>query len=78
LVFPEGDVAALTEQLRSLLDEPELAASLGAKGRARVLEGFTHRRIAEETVKVYRQVLGGFAASEPEAIAPTVPVVAVS
>src|SRR5258708_6570018 len=59
LVFPEGDVAALTEQLRSLYDRPDLAACLGAKGRVRALERFTHRRIAEETVKVYRQVLGG-------------------
>jgi glycosyltransferase involved in cell wall biosynthesis len=70
LVFPEGDVAALTERLRSLYEGPDLAARLGAKGRARVLERFTHQRIAEETVKVYRQVLGGFSAGRPEAIAP--------
>jgi glycosyltransferase involved in cell wall biosynthesis len=78
LVFPEGDVAALTEQLRSLYDGPGLAACLGAKGRARVLERFTHRRIAEETVKVYRQVFSGATAGEAEAIAPTAPLVAAS
>jgi glycosyltransferase involved in cell wall biosynthesis len=77
LVFPEGEVAALAERLRSLYEGPDLAASLGAEGRARVLERFTHRHIAEETVKIYRQVLGGSIAGKPEAIAPAVPVIAV-
>lgn len=76
LVFPEGDVAALTEHLRSLYDRPDLAARLAAKGRARVLERFTHQRIAEETVKLYGQVLGERTEGEPETVAQTVRVVA--
>lgn len=59
LVFPEGDVAALVGQLRRLNDNPELTAQWGAQGRARVLENFTHRRIAEDTVGLYKQVLAG-------------------
>jgi glycosyltransferase involved in cell wall biosynthesis len=57
LVFPEGDVATLTGQLRRLHDDPRLALDLSARGRARVLENFTHRRIAEQTVELYRHVL---------------------
>ena len=60
LVFPEGDVAVLAHHLRGLHANPDLAAELGAKGRTRVLENFTHRRIAEQTVELYRQVLTGF------------------
>jgi glycosyltransferase involved in cell wall biosynthesis len=59
LIFPEGDVGALAEDLRRLLDNPLLRAQLGAKGRARVLQHFTDRRIAEETIKLYQQVLSG-------------------
>ncbi len=60
LVFPEGDVAVLVHHLRGLHDNPDLAAELGTKGRTRVLGNFTHRRIAEQTVELYRQVLTGF------------------
>lgn len=59
LVFPEGDVAALDRCLRDLHDNPDLVAHLGSKGRARVLQKFTHRRIAEETIQLYNQVLCG-------------------
>jgi glycosyltransferase involved in cell wall biosynthesis len=57
LVFPEGDVAALARHLQSLCDSPELASQLGAKGRMRVVERFTHRRIAEQTLELYREAL---------------------
>ena len=67
LVFPEGDVVALTKHLRSLCDSPDLVALLGARGRARVLQRFTHRRIAEETAKLYKQVLSGFGTTDSEA-----------
>jgi glycosyltransferase involved in cell wall biosynthesis len=59
LVFPEGDVAALSGELQRLHDDPSLALDLGAKGRARVLEKFTHRRIAVETLRAYEQVVTG-------------------
>jgi hypothetical protein len=40
-----------------LLDEPELAARIGAAGRQRVIELFTWRAVAEQTVAWYRTVL---------------------
>jgi len=57
-IFPEGDVAALVAKLRCLYDTPGLGVQMGEEGRLRVLKMFTHRRIAEETVKLYRAVLG--------------------
>ena len=57
LVFPEGAVAALADQLRSLYDNPQFLATLGRRGRARVVERFTHREIAAQTVQVYEEVL---------------------
>src|SRR6266851_2839527 len=50
LVFPEGDVRVLADQLRHLCESRDYRVGLGVKGRARVLENFTHRRIAEQTV----------------------------
>jgi glycosyltransferase involved in cell wall biosynthesis len=59
LVFPEGDISELVGCLRALYEDPGLRANLGVKGRERVLERFTHRRIAEQTADFYRIVLEG-------------------
>lgn len=59
LVFPEGDVARLATQLARLRDSEELRRELGAKGRERVLARFTQASVAEQTVRVYREMLGG-------------------
>jgi glycosyltransferase involved in cell wall biosynthesis len=64
VVFPEGNVAALAQCLRDLHDKPDLTAHMGSKGRTRVLQKFTHRRIAEETIRLYEQVLTGFRVEE--------------
>ncbi|MFN3928597.1 MAG: glycosyltransferase family 4 protein [Thermoflexus sp.] len=56
LVFPEGHEEALREALRRLMEDPQLYRSLREKGRQRVLERFTHQRIARDTVAVYRTV----------------------
>jgi len=58
-VFPEENVEALVEDLHALYESSEIRGELGARGRARVLKNFTHRRIAEETVKFYESVVGG-------------------
>lgn len=58
LVFPENDAAALAECLRRLQADTALRARLAAHGRQRVLDRYTHRRIADETVAFYKQVLG--------------------
>jgi glycosyltransferase involved in cell wall biosynthesis len=57
-VVPEADSRALRAALRRLLADPALRAEHSRRGRARVLERFTHRRIAEQTVAAYRVALG--------------------
>jgi len=57
LVFPEGDVGALTAALCELRDYPERRAALGAAGRARVLANFTHQQVAVQTVAAYHNML---------------------
>lgn len=59
LVFQEGDIRELVGRLRSLYNDTGLSANLGVKGRERVLDCFTHRRIAEQTADFYRIVLEG-------------------
>jgi len=67
LVFPEGDVSALAQQLKRLVDDPGLRAELGRKGRARVLRNFTQQRMAEELVSLCRIALANSYESRPEA-----------
>ena len=55
-LFPEGDVQALAERLRQLWQQPEARARLAALGRQRVQALYSQRRIAEETVAVYRDL----------------------
>jgi len=57
LTFPENDVTALRAILERLMAAPALRHELKARGRARVLAQFTHQRIAQETVAVYREML---------------------
>jgi glycosyltransferase involved in cell wall biosynthesis len=56
LVFPEGNVAALAQHLHTLQTKADLRLILGDIGRKRVLENFTHERIATATVNVYREI----------------------
>jgi glycosyltransferase involved in cell wall biosynthesis len=58
LRFPEGDAAALRACLTELMESQERRSELGALGRARVLERFTHEKIAEATHRVYREMMG--------------------
>jgi glycosyltransferase involved in cell wall biosynthesis len=57
LHVPPGDPEALALAIGRLLDDAELAARLGAAGRARVLDRFTWRAVAEQTVQWYRACL---------------------
>lgn len=52
-LYPAGDVAALVERLRPLVDSPELRQSLGAAARRQVLARFS----AERMVDQYEQLL---------------------
>lgn len=57
VLVPEGDAAALAIALARLAADQRARAELGRRGRERVLERFTHERIAEETVAFYRALL---------------------
>ncbi len=56
LVFPEEDVDTLATQLQALYEDRDLRRFLGGRGRERVLAHYTHQRIAEETVAIYRHL----------------------
>ncbi len=57
LHVPPGDPEALAVAIGRVLDDPAFAARLGAAGRARVVEHYTWRAVAERTVAWYRAVL---------------------
>lgn len=57
LIFPEGEADKLLVRLEELCQDRLLREKLKAAGRARVLERFTHERVAEATVRVYRVML---------------------
>jgi glycosyltransferase involved in cell wall biosynthesis len=59
LLVPPGDPGALAMAIGTALDQPGLRASIGAAGRARVLERFTWAAAARATVEQYRTVLDG-------------------
>jgi glycosyltransferase involved in cell wall biosynthesis len=57
LTFPEGDADALRDCLLSIIEHPRLREQLIEAGRRRVLEHFTQRQVADQTVDVYQQML---------------------
>ncbi|MSP12768.1 MAG: glycosyltransferase family 1 protein [Chloroflexi bacterium] len=65
LVFPEGDLPALTSLLTCLYRDPALRAELSQRGRARALSHFTHAHIAAATCDWYQTLAHGEAASGP-------------
>ncbi|GAB4551741.1 MAG: glycosyltransferase family 4 protein [Anaerolineae bacterium] len=59
LTFPEGDVLALADRIAAVLSDPFLAAHLRERGRSRVVQHFTHERIAALTVDFYHRLEKG-------------------
>ncbi len=59
LLVAPNDPEALADGIRRLLDDPELAARIGAAGRQRVVERFTWQVTARGTAACYRAVLEG-------------------
>ncbi len=57
LLFPSGDAEALAERVDELVADPDRARAMGAAGRARVLERFTWRAVAERTVELYGRLV---------------------
>lgn len=56
-IVPEGSPGALRATLAELSQSPELRRALGAAGRARVLQKYTHRRIAQETLSFFEEIV---------------------
>ena len=52
-------VRSIAGRVGELLASPERAAAFGRAGRVRAVEKFSWRKIAEETVGLYRSVLAG-------------------
>lgn len=53
LLVPPGDPQALREKIAFLLDRPDMARTMGAAGRERVLRRFTWDRVAARCLKAY-------------------------
>ena len=58
LSVPPGDTEALAQALKRVLDDPELAADLGRRGRERVMRKYTWPSVARQTAQWYRDHLG--------------------
>ena len=56
LVYPEGDIDALTDRLGSLMDSAQLRSRLNAAGRERVIATYSWPVIGAQIAAVYRQV----------------------
>lgn len=57
MLVPPGDPGALAMAIKSVMDDPDLAARLSAAGRQRVLERFTWQACARATAEHYRWVI---------------------
>ena len=57
LIFPEGNVQALSTCIHQLLYDPELCAQLATQGRQRVIENFTQERIAQQIYEAYQEMI---------------------
>ncbi len=64
LLFPPDDVPAMTDAIRRLVEDPELAASLAAASRAHALAHFSPARYGREVVAV----VAGLAARRRRAV----------
>lgn len=64
-VVPPSDGQALARSIEVLLANPELRRSFGANGRQRVEREYTHERMVERTLSVYREALGAARRTAP-------------
>lgn len=59
LLVPPADPARLAQAIIRLLEDPASRREMGIAGRKRLLERFTHTRMAAGFLDVYRRVVGG-------------------
>lgn len=57
LIFREKDLNDMKEKLKNLIEDRELRKNLGRLGRNRVLENFTHKKIAKKTLEFYKRCI---------------------
>jgi glycosyltransferase involved in cell wall biosynthesis len=57
LKFAPGDAAALAACMKQALDQPEPASTMGAAARDRTVRLFGQRRMVEEHLKLFRELL---------------------
>lgn len=57
LIFKEGDSDDLYEKITMIMNDEKFKAELAMRGRERVLQKYTNEKIAEETYKVYEELL---------------------
>jgi glycosyltransferase involved in cell wall biosynthesis len=57
LTFPEGDAAALRKKIQLLLKDSRLRGTLGWKGRKMVQREYSWKKIARQTIDVYRKIV---------------------
>jgi glycosyltransferase involved in cell wall biosynthesis len=59
LKFAPGDVDALYSQLRRVLENPSIAATVSSAARARALKHFNRDSMVQNHIALYREVLSG-------------------
>jgi glycosyltransferase involved in cell wall biosynthesis len=59
ILIPPGDVGALTQALRTLIDDPALRRQFGEAGRTRILTEFSVDAMVQGNLAVYEAVLEG-------------------
>ena len=59
LTFPEGDAAALTDRLHTLLSHPDQCTDYGRIGRERAQNQFSWQKVAGRMHEIYRQLTDG-------------------
>ena len=57
-LVPPGDSRALADAIKLLMDNPALRGRLAYAGRRSILDRFSWRKAAEETLAVYEEALG--------------------
>ena len=57
LLVPPNDAPALAQALETLIRDPDLRGRMGAAGRQRVLEAYTHESVNQRTLAIYRTLL---------------------
>lgn len=56
-IIEKRDAGALAERILKLLGDESLAASMGRAGRERAVEVFSRKRMARDTVEIYRKAI---------------------